>query len=166
MYISSSQGFTSIHSIYLFETLQKILTVQIHSFSKCDISQIELLKKSKTGHGTVFSVSKNENLGLGRPLNLFSDAFCLYYSLTRLNTSAYNPFEQNIQNANLIYSHCNEGNIASPLRPVISQVTNSLWLNKVRHMTIYITDRKIIYLTAILQQKLVLVGKYAFQNEV
>ena len=33
-------------------------------------------------------------------------------------------------------------------------------------MTIYITDRKIIYLTAILQQKLVLVGKYAFQNEV
>lgn len=88
------------------------------------------------------------------------------YSLKRLNTSAYNPSEQNIQNANLIYSHCNEGNIASPLRPVISQVTNSLWLNKVRHMTIYIIDRKIIYLKAILQQKLVLVGKYAFQNEV
>lgn len=69
-YTSSSQGFTSIHSIYLFETLQKILTVQICSFSKWDISQTELLKKSKTGHTTVFSVCKNENLGLGRPLNL------------------------------------------------------------------------------------------------
>lgn len=48
------------------------------------------------------------------------------YSLKRLNTSAYNPSEQNIQNANLIYSHCNEGNIVSPLRPIISQVTNKL----------------------------------------
>ena len=48
------------------------------------------------------------------------------YSLKRLNASAYNPSEQNIQNAKLIYSHCNEGNIVSPLRPVISQVTNKL----------------------------------------
>lgn len=87
------------------------------------------------------------------------------YSLKRLNTSAYNLSEQNIQNANLIYSHCNEGNIVSPLRPVISQVTNKLRLNKVIHMTIYTTE-KIIHLKAILQQKLVLVGKYAFQNEV
>ena len=76
------------------------------------------------------------------------------YSLKRLNTSAYNLSEQNIQNANLIY-----------LRPVISQVTNKLRLNKVIHMTIYTTE-KIIHLKAILQQKLVLVGKYAFQNEV
>lgn len=88
------------------------------------------------------------------------------YSLKRLNASAYNPSEQNIQNAKLIYSHCNEGNIVSPLRPVISQVTNKLWLNKVIHMIIYTTDRKDYPLKSHITTKLVLVGKYAFKNEV
>lgn len=64
---SSSQGFTSIHSIYLLRYYENFNSANLFIF-KCDISQTELLKQW-AGHATVF-LCKNVNLGLGRPLNL------------------------------------------------------------------------------------------------